>query len=311
MLVGRRALWSTGLMRVITRGDLDGLACALVLTSCEKVEGIELVHPQEITERRFEVRPTDIVANLPYHPQCGMWFDNHLLTDKNATPPRGFVGRYAQAPSAARVVYDHYLPDHPELRRFEELLADTDRFDSAQLRLDDIITPKGYILLAYTLDPRTGLGAFQDYFHRLLKAFQRKGLDDVMKLPEVQERVIRMREQDRAFRDVTLAHSRMEGAVVVTDFRPLSNIPVGNRFLVYTLFPEATLSMRVHWNHKRDGVIVSVGRSILNRSSRTNVGVLLSLFGGGGHAGAGSCQLAPEAADARIQEILAGLQRAR
>jgi hypothetical protein len=298
-------------MRIITRGDLDGLACSLILTLCEKVEGIELVHPQEITERRFDVRSDDIVANLPYHPKCGMWFDNHLLTDKNATPPRGFVGRYAQAPSAARVVYDHYLPDHPDLRRFEALLADTDRFDSAQLRLDDITHPKGYILLAYTLDPRTGLGAFQDYFHKLLSAFQRKSLDEVLKLPEVQERVVRIREQDRAFRDVTLSHSRMEGTVVITDFRSIANIPVGNRFLVYTLFPEATLSMRIHWNPRREGVIVSVGRSILNRSSRTNIGVLLSMHGGGGHAGAGSCQLTPDVADAGIREILAVLQRAR
>lgn len=298
-------------MRVITRGDLDGLTCALILTSCEKVDGIELVHPQEITERRFEIRPDDIVANLPYHPRCGMWFDNHLLTDKNATPPRGFVGRYALAASAARVVYDHYLPGHPELQRFEALLADTDRFDSARLELDDIVSPKGYILLAYTLDPRTGLGAFQEYFHLLLSAFHRMSPDDVLKLPEVQERVARMREQDRAFREVTRANSRMEGTVVVTDFRGVPSIPVGNRFLVYTLFPQATLSLRIHWNPRREAVIVSVGRSILNRSSRTNVGVLLSLFGGGGHAGAGSCQIAPEEADARIQDILAGLQRGR
>ena len=298
-------------MRVITRGDLDGLTCALILTACEKVDGIELVHPQEITERRFDIRPDDIVANLPYHPRCGMWFDNHLLTDKNATPPRGFVGRYALAASAARVVYDHYLPDHPELQRFEPLLADTDRFDSARLEIDDIVSPKGYILLAFTLDPRTGLGAFQEYFHLLLAAFHRMSPDDVLKLPEVQERVAKMREQDRAFREATRANSRMEGTVVVTDFRGVPSIPVGNRFLVYTLFPQATLSMRIHWNPRREAVIVSVGRSILNRSSRTNVGVLLSLFGGGGHAGAGSCQLAPEEADARIQDILVGLQRGR
>ena len=120
-----------------------------------------------------------------------------------------------------------------------------------------------------------------------------------------------MREQDRAFREAIFAHSRMEGTVVVTDFRPMASIPVGNRFLVYTLFPEATLSMRIHWNPRRQGVIVSVGRSILNRSSRTNVGVLLSMHGGGGHAGAGSCQLTPDVADARIQDILAVLQRGR
>jgi hypothetical protein len=298
-------------VRVVTRGDLDGLACALILKRCEKVDSIELVHPQEITERRFEVRAGDIVANLPYHPSCAMWFDNHLLTDRNATPPRGFVGRYAQAPSAARVVYDHYLPLHPSLRQFEDLLVETDRFDSAQLVLEDVIAPRGYILLAYTLDPRTGLGAFQEYFHLLLSACDSKSLDEVLALPDVKDRIARMREQDRAFREVTFASSRLEGTVVVTDFRPVASIPVGNRFIVYTLFPEATLSMRIHRGKARESVIVSVGRSILNRGSRTNVGVLMSLFGGGGHAGAGSCEVPADSADERIQEILIVLQRGR
>src|SRR5262245_32674912 len=286
-------------MRLVTRGDIDGLACALFLTQCEKVDSIELVHPQEITERRFPIRPDDIVANLPYHPACAMWFDNHLMTDRNATPPRGFLGRYAQAPSAARVVYDHYLPGHPELARHAAFLAEADRFDSAQLELADILSPKGGVLVAYTLDPRTGLGAFQGYFQKLLDTLTRGTLQDVLALPEVQERAARMREQDKAFREVTFSHSRLDGTVVITDFRPLTSIPVGNRFLVYTLFPEATLSMRIHWSPRKEGVIMSVGRSILNRVSRMNVGVLLSIYGGGGHAGAGSCMLAPEKADAK------------
>ncbi len=199
-----------------------------------------------LVDRRFRITREDILANLPYHPACAKWFDNHLLTDRNATPPSDFKGRYAQAPSAARVVYDHYLPEHPDLTRFAELVAETDRLDSAQLTMDDVIAPKSYILLGYTLDPRTGLGAFQDYFRRLLDALATRPAEEVLDLPDVQARVGRMREEDRAFREATLAHSRMEGSVVVTDFRPLSASPVGNRFLVYTLFPEAAVSIRLH-----------------------------------------------------------------
>jgi len=298
-------------MRLVTRGDLDGLACALLLTRCEPIDSLELVHPQEIADRRFPITHDDIVANLPYHPACGKWFDNHLLTDKNGIPPRNFKGRYAQAPSAARVVYDHYLPQHPDLARFAELVAETDRLDSAQLTLDDVLAPKGYILLGYTLDPRTGLGAFQDYFRRVLDALGTRPVHEVLGLPEVETRIDRIRDQDRAFRGATLAHSRMEGSVVVTDFRPLPAIPVGNRFLVYTLFPEATVSIRLHWGPRREQVVVSVGRSIFKRTSRTNIGVLLSLYGGGGHAGAGSCMLLPEKVDARLPEIVAALNRAR
>ena len=298
-------------MRLVTRGDLDGLACALLLTRCEPIDSLELVHPQEITDRRAAITHDDIIANLPYHPGCGKWFDNHLLTDRNATPPSNFQGRYAQAPSAARVVYDHYLPEHPDLARFAPLVEQTDRLDSAQLTRDDVLAPSGYILLGYTLDPRTGLGAFQDYFRRLLDALATRPVDEVLELPEVQERVHRMREQDQAFREATLAHSRMEGSVVVTDFRPLETIPVGNRFLVYTLFPDAAVSVRLHWGPRREGVVVSVGRSVFKRTSRTNVGVLLSLYGGGGHAGAGSCMLPPDRVEAGVHEIVAALNRPR
>lgn len=296
-------------MRVVTRGDLDGLTSALILSFCEKVDSVCLVHPQEITDRHLAVTHADIVVNLPYHPDCGLWFDNHLLTDEHAMPPKDFAGRYALAPSAARVVYEHYAPRHPELGRFASLLAATDRLDSAQLTVEDVVHPVGYILLGYTLDPRTGLGAYQEYFMRLLECLKTRPLEEVLELPEVREREERIREQDQHFREVTRARSRREGNVVFTDFRTAEPIPVGNRFLVYTLFPEANVSVRAHWGPRREKVVVSVGWSIFDRTCSTNVGVLMSIYGGGGHRGAGSCTLAPEKADAQIVEILAALKR--
>jgi hypothetical protein len=145
-------------MRLVTRGDLDGLTCAVIITSCEKIDEILLVHPQDITDKRLAITGQDILANLPYQSGCGKWFDHHLLTESNERPPQDFDGRYGLAPSAARVVYEYYLARHPELQKHELLLAETDRLDSAQLNIDDVLDPKGYILLGYTLDPRTGLG---------------------------------------------------------------------------------------------------------------------------------------------------------
>lgn len=296
-------------MRLVTRGDLDGLTCAVLITSCEEVDEIALVHPQLIADRRFEVGRDDILANLPWHPGCAKWFDNHQLTDERSTPAAGFEGRYGQAPSAARLVYDYYLPRHPELRRFDELLRETDRLDSAELTVQDIVEPQGFILLGYTLDPRTGLGRFREYFDHLLELLKGQAPERVLESPLVQERVERIREQDARFRELTLSHSRRDANVVVTDFRALDEMPVGNRFLVYTLFPEANVSARIHWGPERETVAVSVGHSIVNRTNRTNVGVLLSLYGGGGHRGAGSCMLPRDVADTRIAEIVAALRR--
>src|SRR6476619_473080 len=159
-------------MRLVTRGDLDGLTSAVIITMKETVDGILLVHPQDITDKRADIRPDDILVNLPYDPRCGMWFDHHLLTDSNEKPPAEFRGRYGLAPSAARLVYDYYLERHPgdpRLLRLASLVAETDRLDAAQLTPDDVEHPRDYILLGYTIDSRTGLGKFEDYFRKLVE----------------------------------------------------------------------------------------------------------------------------------------------
>jgi hypothetical protein len=296
-------------MRLVTRPDLDGLTCAVLLSECEAIDSVELLSPQDVTDRRIAIGPADVLANLPYHPQCGMWFDNHLLTDPKAMPPAGFRGRYGKAPSAARLVYEHYLPARPALARYESLVAETDRLDSAQLTMDDVLAPSGYVLVGLTLDPRTGLGSPREYFDLLLPAVRERPVEEVLELPEVRARAARMREQDQAFREALRAHSRLDGNVVVTDFRPLDPIPVGNRFLVFTLFPDASVGVRVEWGPKRERVSVSAGKSIFNRTSRANLGVLMSLHGGGGHVGAGACQLVPATADAHVAEIVETLKR--
>ena len=296
-------------MRLVTRPDLDGLTCAVILSHCETVDSFEFVHPQQVRDRQVDVGKDDILANVPYHPSCGMWFDNHLLTDSESTPPQDFRGRYGQAPSAAHLVYEHYAPAHPELRRYEELVRETDRLDSAQLDMNDVLSPDGYMLLGFTLDPKSGLGDVTEYFLDILPKVMAKSITEVLELPCVCERARLLREHDRAFREVAIAHSRLDGTVVVTDFRSVDPLPVGNRFLIYTVFPEATVSLRIQRGRAPETVSVSVGRSIFNRASRANIGILMSLYGGGGQPGAGACVLPAATADARIVEILSALQR--
>jgi oligoribonuclease NrnB/cAMP/cGMP phosphodiesterase (DHH superfamily) len=296
-------------MRLVTRGDLDGLTCAVIIKQCETLDEIRLVHPQDITDKRLVITGDDILANLPYQSGCGKWFDHHLLTESNEPPPEKFEGRYGLAPSAARVVYEYYVPEHPELSRYEPLLEEVDRLDTAQLSLDDVLDPQRYILLGYTLDPRTGLGAFKEYFLKVADWVESKSIEEVLGQAEVRERVERIKEQDARFRELTLANSRVDGNVVFTDFRDVRPTPVGNRFLVYTLFPTANISLRVHWGPSRQHVAAAVGHSIFDRSSKTNVGELMSLYGGGGHKGAGTCLLPAADADSLIAEMIATMKR--
>jgi nanoRNase/pAp phosphatase (c-di-AMP/oligoRNAs hydrolase) len=294
-------------MRLVTRGDLDGVTAAVLLTSMEPVTEIELIHPQDITDGKFEIRDGDLMANLPYHPKAALWFDHHELTASNLRPPAGFRGRHQIAPSVARVIYDYYASE--KLGRFAHLVGETDRFDSAQLTREDVLEPKGVVLLGFTIDSRTGLGRFKDYFKELVEWLKTMPVEQVLEQPEVRRRVAAITEQNAAFLALLRAHSRQSGNVVLTDFRDTEQAPVGNRFLVYTLFPETNISLRAQWGPGKKFVAMTLGHNIFNRTSQANCGQICSDYGGGGHRGAGACTLEPETADAKIAEIVARLRR--
>jgi nanoRNase/pAp phosphatase (c-di-AMP/oligoRNAs hydrolase) len=298
-------------MRLVTRGDLDGLTSAIIITMKESIDDILLVHPQDITDKRIRITGNDVLANVPYHPEAGMWFDHHLLTESNERPPETFKGRYAVAPSAARLVYDYYLerdPDDAQLKRLATLVHETDRLDAAQLTPADVEDPRNYILLGYTIDSRSGLGAFSDYFKRLVEALKTMSIEEVLALPDVADRVARLRRDQEEFKQLLQRNSFTLTNVVVTDLREVRQLPTGNRFLIYTLFPEQNVSLRVHWGPYHESVIAAVGHSIFNRTCNTSVGELMSRWGGGGHRGAGTCVLPLVSAAEAIDEILFELQ---
>ncbi|HEX9160379.1 MAG TPA: exopolyphosphatase [Thermoanaerobaculia bacterium] len=298
-------------MRLVTRADLDGLTSAVIVTMKEPIDEIVLIHPQDITDKKFDVRPDDILVNLPYHPNAGLWFDHHLLTASNERPPANYKGRHRIAPSAARLVYEYYLekaPDDPALLRFAPLVEATDRLDAAQLTPEDVSNPQGYILLGFTIDGRTGLGLFESYFRKLVDWLKAMPIEEVVQQPEVRDRVERLRSDQIEFVQLLRRNSFQLNNVVVTDLREIDRLPAGNRFLIYTLFPESNVSLRVHWGPSHNSVVAAVGHSIFNRTCKTSVGELMSRFGGGGHRGAGTCILPIDKAADAIDEILYELQ---
>ena len=291
-------------MRLVTRADLDGLACALILKQHEDFEEILLVHPQQITDKKVEIRPGDTLANVPYHPNCSRWFDHHLLTESNEKPPASFEGIYREAPSAAQLVWEYF----GEEERWARMVEETNRFDSAQLEESDVLKPRGWVLLGFTVDPRTGHGDHEAYFMQLLDWLGSEDLDDVLLKPEVSQRITDMFTSNEEFCWELMQRSRLDGNVVFTDFRGVQQPKVGNRFLIYTLFPEANVSVRAQFSRARDCVMVNVGHSIFNRTCKVSVGDLMSDFGGGGHFGAGSTPLPIMQADLEILKIIEALQ---
>jgi hypothetical protein len=294
-------------MRIVTRGDLDGLTCAVLLSLNEDIYGISLIHPQDITDGRADIRPDDVIANLPYHPNCAMWFDHHLHT-ATANLPQGEVrGAFAEAPSAARLIYEYYGGE-AAMPQFAELVQETDRLDSADLTPYDVLAPERYVKLGFTIDGRTGMGTFESYFLHLMELLKAgKPIEEVLEDPGVRRRCEILESENERFTEELETHSRMDGNVVVTDFRGLDHVPIGNRFMVYALYPTANVSVRIHWGPNRAFPMLLLGHSIFNRTCRTNVGELAARYGGGGHRGAGSIPLMEEP-DQQIRMVVAELK---
>jgi hypothetical protein len=300
-------------MRLVTRGDCDGLMCAVLLKAAGIVDEVYQAHPKDMQDGLVEVGPDDIVCNLPYAVGCGMWFDHHASEETVDRFPVEFEGRHGLAPSAARLVYEYFLDDHPELQRFEPLLEVIDRFDSANLTRQDVESPEPAMLLAYIADPRTGLGYHHGYRisnKEMISALPGLLLEhrpeDILEMPDVKERVERYGElNERAF-EILGEKSSIEGNVLVTDFRGAREIPPANRFLVYTLPGAERTNISVRLSDLKGGekVSIQVGHNIFNRTSAVDVGALMAEFGGGGHRAAGTCQVPTERADDVLREIV-------
>jgi hypothetical protein len=294
-------------MRLVTRGDLDGLTCAVLLSLNEEIDSISLIHPQDISDGRADIRPGDVIANLPFHPGCAMWFDHHLHTATPNVPPEAFRGAFARAPSAARLVYEYYGGEET-MPQLAELVAETDRLDSANLTPDDVLAPQGFIQLGFTIDGRSGLGTFERYFLHLVELLRGGATAaEVLADPSVRKRCELLEGENEQFCQDLRAYSRVDHNVVITDFRELDHTPIGNRFLVYALFPEVNVSARIHWGPNRSFPMLLLGHSIFRRTCRTNVGELAARYGGGGHTGAGSIPLMSEP-DQQIQMVVGELK---
>ncbi|MBU2622648.1 MAG: exopolyphosphatase [Proteobacteria bacterium] len=287
-------------MRIVTRPDFDGLVCAVLLSEAEKItEPVKWVEPHEVQKKLVEIKDEDIMANLPYDERCFMWFDHHYSNMIDKT----FKGSFRIAPSAAGVVFDYYSGKFK--RDYTELVRETDKIDSAELSMDEVSCPEKYpyILLSMTVSNRSM--ADEQYWNRLILLLKMHEVTDVMKDLEVRERSDAVVKENKLYKSVLMEKTVLKGHVSITDLRSFDKAPEGNRFLVYSLYPEAVVSLRIKYDDaNKEKTAVSVGHSVFNRKCNVNVGSMLAKFGGGGHRGAGACKFPSNKADEYISEII-------
>jgi hypothetical protein len=287
-------------MRILTRPDFDGVVCAALLYETEDITGpVKWVEPNDMQRGLVDVRYGDIIANLPHDDRCTLWFDHHH-TNKIDKP---FEGAFKLAPSAAGVIFEYYKGKFKH--DYTELIAATDKIDSANLSLDEVLYPEKYgvVLLSMTVLGRDEYD--EHYWNRLVHLFRESKIDQVLKDPEVKARCDAAIEKNKIYKDILKKHTVLNGHVSITDFRAFDKMPTGNRFLVYSLFPEAVVSVKIRYDDKdKKRLAVSVGHSIFNRNCKVNVGVMLSAFEGGGHGAAASCRFAVDKANDYIPKII-------
>jgi nanoRNase/pAp phosphatase (c-di-AMP/oligoRNAs hydrolase) len=298
-------------MRLLTRSDFDGLACGALLLYLGVIDEWKFVHPKDIQDGLVEATDTDILANIPYVPGCKLWFDHHSSETERLGKDAYFEGVSRKAPSCARVVYDFYGGDE-KLGRFAEMIRYVDKVDSADLSIEEITNPRGWILLGFIMDPRTGLGRFRnftisnyDLMKELAAACSRKTIEEILEMPDVKEREKVYFEQEAMFRSMVGKATRVEGNVIVADLRGVDPIYAGNRFLIYSMYPEQNISLWIVDGRNKQNCAITVGYSILKSGATVDVGAMLLKYGGGGHDQVGTCQVPYEKADKVIAEIIA------
>ncbi len=302
--------------RLVTRSDFDGLACAMMLRELNLIEEIKFVHPKDVQDGKIELTYNDITTNLPYDPRVGLAFDHHEseVDRLKALETGGKLIIDPEARSAARVVYDYYGGAKTFPRVSDELMTAVDKGDSADFSLDEILNPKGWVLLHYLMDPRTGLGRFRnfrisnyDLMMELISFCMDHTVDEILELPDVKERVDLYFEQSDLFKAQLKRIAKIYDKVVVLDLREEEIIHAGNRFMIYALYPETQISVHVAWGFRKQNTAVMIGKSIVNKGAKVDIGELCLKYGGGGHHNAGTCQLENDVVDQQLPDIIAAL----
>jgi nanoRNase/pAp phosphatase (c-di-AMP/oligoRNAs hydrolase) len=297
--------------RLVTRSDFDGLVCAVLLNELNLIDDIKFVHPKDMQDGKVDITARDITTNLPYVAGAHLAFDHHLSETIRNTGERKNHIIEADAPSAARVVYNYYGGKEAFPNVTDDMMDAVDKSDSAQFSRDEILNPTGWVLLNYLMDARTGLGRFREFrisnytlMMDLIQYCRNHNIDEILALPDVKERVELYFEQAEKAKAQILRCTKVYNNLVVLDLRNEETIWATNRFTIYAMFPQTNISIHLLWGVQKQNTVFATGKSILDRSSKTNVGELMLQYGGGGHHAAGTCQVDNDQAEATLQALI-------
>jgi nanoRNase/pAp phosphatase (c-di-AMP/oligoRNAs hydrolase) len=297
--------------RLVTRSDMDGLVCGTLLKYLDIIDEVMFVHPKDMQDGKIEITSNDITTNLPYVENAYLSFDHHFSeTLRNEKKSNHIINPDAQ--SAAQVVFEYYGGDERFPGYFTGMMNGANKADSADFIEDDILNPRAWALLSFIMDSRTGLGRFRDFrisnyqlMMDLIDYCARHNIDEILELPDVKERVDLYFKYEEEFKEQLKDITTIKDNLLIIDYRNIETIWPGNRFMVYAMNPQQNVSIHIMYAKDKNKVAFSVGKSIINKSSNTNVGELMLKYGGGGHKAAGGCQIDIDKSERILEELIA------
>jgi oligoribonuclease NrnB/cAMP/cGMP phosphodiesterase (DHH superfamily) len=294
-----------GYDKIVTHNDFDGIVSASLCSWVLKIQKVIFVGPMTIARSQITITEKDVVCDLPYPLQCGLWFDHHEGNVQELAlrkiDPKSIPGRFDLKPSCSRVVYEYFCEAEPPPPYFSEAVEEADVIDSfSYSSIEDWRRETPGKVIDLTLKVRFQSTEDQaGYMRNLVQQIRDRSIAEVSHLDFVQKRLRQYREEEgrmlQIIRDASYFIEQDEKKeVVVVDLTSYQRRPHLIKNLSFLIYPEALGVLEIynltdHQGVKSNHLGLSMSLSINgNRPDRSkNIGeIMRTLNIGDGHPGA-------------------------
>lgn len=290
--------------RIVTHDDFDGVVSAALVGYFLEIEKIAFAGPGDIANSRLSTGASDIVCDLPYPLECGMWFDHHEANLEDVAlrgiDQETIPGLRRPAPSCAHVILEYFETEYDIEGELVEMAEASDRIDSfAYESIEDwrLVRPENEIDAAIKL--KAGKPSERkDFLRWLVLSLMDESLEAVAVRSDVTQRAELFRAEEEQMLKIIGQHLEYPGDeqdIILLDFSGHTRRVNVVKNLAQLLAPQAlaVLEIKSLFNRqvKTNDLAFSMSLTIAGtyHPARRDLGeIMRQLNIGSGHAGAAS-----------------------
>jgi oligoribonuclease NrnB/cAMP/cGMP phosphodiesterase (DHH superfamily) len=290
--------------KIVTHNDFDGILCASICSAVLKVDRVIFVGPMAVSRNQVTITEKDIVCDLPYPVQCGLWFDHHegnlQELEYRQIDIQSIPGRFDRKPSCSRVVYQYFSERMKVPPHFESAVEEADVIDGFLYgSVDEWRRETPGKVIDLSLKAHASIADRQmEFMRNLVQHLRDRSIEEVAHLGFVQKRLRQYREEEegmiRMIRDSSLFLDQDTGReIVVVDLTPHRRRPHLIKNLAFLIYPDALAVLEIYnlmdQGVKTNNLALSMALSIVanQHDHPKNIGeIMRTLNIGDGHPGA-------------------------